>query len=74
MATRHKIESPQGKGNRQTQIPAILHVGRNSSFFLLNFSLLVAEAPRKEGRKKEEGKMLLLSSKLRIAAQIQPER
>jgi hypothetical protein len=33
---------------------AILKVGRNSSFFILNFSLLVAEAPRKGGRRKKE--------------------
>jgi hypothetical protein len=43
-------------------------LGRNSSFFILPFSFLVAEAPRKEGkRKNEKGKMILLSSKLRIA-------
>jgi hypothetical protein len=43
-------------------------LGRNSSFFLLPFSFLVAEAPRQEGkRKKEKGKMLRLSSTLRIA-------
>jgi hypothetical protein len=52
--------------------PAILNLGRNSSFFLLPFSFLVAEAPRKEGkRKKEKGKMLRLSSKLRIAVSTQ---
>jgi hypothetical protein len=52
--------------------PAILHWGRNSSFFILYFSLLVAQAPRKKGkRKKEKGKMLRLSSQLRIADKTQ---